>query len=115
MFKVGETVWTRYAGQVWFGAVSRVFGAGDATILTIDRLPLTGQVAASRCFASEGALADAHQRSEGIRFAAHRKAAELRNEARELEAQAEHLRRSAFEVERDAAAMADAAIATAPR
>lgn len=115
MFKVGDVVWTRYAGQVWFGPVARVFGAGEATILTIERLPLTGQVSALRCFGSEDALLDAYQRSEAILGAARHKAAALRDEARELEAQAEHLRRTAFDVERDATAQADLAFTSAPR
>lgn len=112
MFKVGETVWTRYAGRVWMGEVSEVL---SPDIVRLKCLPGNGMVGVAYCFRSEVAQAEAYARAEGIVPAARRKAAALRDEARELEAQAEHLRRSAFEVERDAPDEAARAITSAPR
>ena len=83
--------------------------------MTVDRLPLTGQVAASRCFASELALLKAYKSAEDVTTSARYRSARMRDEAREHDLQAEHLRRSAFEAERDAASDAVAVIANAPR
>ena len=113
MFKVGETAFTKYGGHKWAGVISEI--RHDGQMIIIDGMPKGSAVHVSACFRSDVSQAEAYARAEGIMPAARHKAAALRDEARELETQAEHLRRSAFEVERDAAAMAEAAIATAPR
>ena len=112
MFNVGETVFVRYCGQVWFGPVKARHESG---ILTIGGLPHSGMAHKSRCFYSEESLSNAYERAEAIRRGAHSKAAALREEARELELQAEHLRRSAYEAQSSADADADAAFLAAPR